>query len=110
MGGQWLILLSLVLGMSSSLPFESRDLRSYYCDSADYHSHCIINGRSVCAPDDCNVDCRTNPRFKAEHVLPDEWKLMLDSHDYQNLLQDSSPAWIERDIDRDGGKVSHILC
>ena len=110
MGGQWLILLSLVLGVSSSLPSESNiDRRRYYCKRTDHlvHSHCVVNGLCVCSPDDFNADCRTNPRFAPEHILPDEWELMLDSHDYQNLIQDTNPAWIRRDVDGDGGQVSY---
>ena len=108
MGGQWLILLSLVLGVSSVTPSESIDRLSYYCKRTDLvNSHCVVNGLCVCSPDDFNADCRTNPRFAPEHVLPDEWELMLDSHDYQNLIQDTNPAWVVRDVDGDGGQVSY---
>ena len=50
--------------------------------------------------------CRTDPRFALEHVLPPNWGLMLDSHDFQNLVADSNPAWELRDVDGDGGQVT----
>ena len=102
MGSKWIVLLSLLY---EAMALHRPEVLLSHCNRTDtLHDYC---GR--CAPNDFNADCRNNSRFKAEHVLPDEWELMLDSHDYQNLIQDSSPAWIERDIDGDGGKVFPVF-
>ena len=73
----------------------------------DHHNYC---GSSSCAPDDYNVVCRTNPRFAQEHILPDEWELMLDSRDYLTLVEDAIPVWVKRDVDGDGKQVFLQLC
>ena len=51
-------------------------------------------------------ECRTNPRFIQEHILPPNWGLMLDSRDFRNLVEDRDPAWELRDVDGDGGQVT----
>lgn len=55
-------------------------------------------------------DCHTNPRFAPEHVYPTNWGLMLDSHDFQNLVADTNPAWELLDVDGDGGQVTIDGC
>ena len=47
---------------------------------------------------------RTNPYFAPKQ--PPNWGLMLDSFDFQNLVDNSNPAWVLRDVDGDGGQVT----
>ena len=113
MGGQWIVLLSLFVYGTTAL--HRPDVLLSHCNQTDtLHDYCgpcvPFDDNSVChcAPDDFNVVCRNSSRFAPEHILPDEWELMLDSHDYQNLIQDTSPAWVIRDVDGDGGQVCSI--
>ena len=113
MGSLWIIIVSLsVLEVSAQTPgavtcqiYPEAFSEGCVCGQSGLHSYCSTANRYTCPPDDFDNNCRTNVRFREEHILPDEWELMLDSHDYQNLVQDSGPAWIERDVDGDGGKV-----
>ena len=109
MGSLWIIILSLTVLEVSALtpgPVTCQIIDGCcVCGQSDLHSYCSTVNGLMCAPDDFDNTCRTNPRFEEEHILPDDWELMLDSHDYQNLVADSGPAWIERDMDGDGGKV-----
>ena len=95
MGNKWIVLLSLLY---EAMALQTSSVLLSHCNRTDtLHDYC-----GPCAPDDFIANCRTNVRFKDEHILPDEWELMLDSHDYENLIQDSRPAWI-----RDSEQVFH---
>ena len=41
-------------------------------------------------------------RFAPDHILPEEWELMFDSYDYQNLV---GSVFLEREFDNDGTGV-----
>ena len=98
MGSQWIILVSLLY---KAMALHRPDALLSHCNRTV--EPCVPGvDNSVC---DYDRNCRTNPRFAPEHVLPDEWELMLDSHDYQNLIEDSSPVWVIKDVDGDGGQV-----
>ena len=71
---------------------------------------------SAIAPDDRHHICRTNFRYRTAHdwipyanaTSSGTWKVLIDQHDYQNVLGAGSPpgAWTGRDSDGDGRQVS----
>ena len=114
MGSLWIIILSLtVLEVSALTPgpvicqiYPEAFSEGCVCGQSGLHSYCSTANGLKCSPDDFDNQCHNKIYFVPQmNILPDEWELMLDSHDYQNLVQDSSPAWITRDVDGDGGKV-----
>ncbi len=56
------------------------------------------------APFDFDNICRTNFRFVNDHNFPNNWKILLDSYDYSNLIGN---VWESRDVDEDGLNVSN---
>ena len=56
------------------------------------------------APDDFNIECRTGDNA-ALHMLPEDWVLLLDSFDYNDLVGGSDPVWQSIDFDNDGNQV-----
>ena len=61
------------------------------------------------APDDYDRDCRTGNNEEL-HDLPEDWVLLLDSFDYNNILNPgSNPVWQSVDIDGDGNRVMAVV-
>lgn len=58
------------------------------------------------APDDFDETCRTGALTAPQHIFPDDWVLMLDNFDYQNLFEGATPVWQDRDFDGDNSDVS----
>ena len=49
--------------------------------------------------------CREDFRYVDDHNYPDDWHLIVDSYDYENLFGGTSGVWELRDVDRTGGQV-----
>lgn len=58
------------------------------------------------APGDFNQRCREGNNA-ARHIFPNNWKILMDTYDYQQLFRPSSSrsVWEVRDFDNDGLKV-----
>lgn len=63
----------------------------------------LIKSSMSQAPLDYDNICRTNFRFANDHIFPENWKILLDSYDYQNLI---GTVWEPVDADQDGLNVS----
>ena len=58
-------------------------------------------------PEDHNPQCRTGFNTNA-HIFPEEWELLIDTHDYMNIYDQSSsppPVWAWSDVDGDNENV-----
>ena len=57
------------------------------------------------APGDHDETCRTGPNIPAHNFAP-EWKILVDTYDYQNLfdatLATTASVWMTNDVDGDG--------
>ena len=49
--------------------------------------------------------CRTDFRYVDDHNYPDDWHLIVDSYDYENLFGGTSGVWELRDVDGNGVQV-----
>ena len=107
----WSLLCFTALAWSVSAQSPTCQLQSgrgCVCGDPNVHSYC---GSTSCAPEDRLVgnptdDCRTNERFALDHILPEEWELMFDSYDYQDLLE-LGTVFLNREFDNDGAGVSN---
>lgn len=61
---------------------------------------CFVSGQ---APGDHDATCRTG-LYANNHIFPTEWRVLVDTYDYQNLynqLSFPSPPWTANDVDGD---------
>lgn len=59
------------------------------------------------APFDYDNQCRTSFRYAAQHIFPDNVKILLDSYDYENLLNNGDDnIWESVGYDGDSVNVS----
>lgn len=61
------------------------------------------------APGDFNPICRTSASTNQDHIFPNNWTLLLDSYDYQNLynnITNPPPVWVAMSFDGDNANVS----
>ena len=49
--------------------------------------------------------CRYGFRYVDDHNYPDDWHLIVDSYDYENLFGGTSGVWELRDVDGDRRQV-----
>ena len=49
--------------------------------------------------------CREDFRYVDDHNYPDDWHLIVDSYDYENLFGGTSGVWELRDVDGTGRQV-----
>ena len=63
------------------------------------------------APNDHDSYCRLNFNTRNQHIFPDNWRLLVDTYDYQDLFSGApGAAWLKRDLDSDSVGVSvHLL-
>ncbi len=60
--------------------------------------------RGACVDDDETAffddECRTSDRFSADHILPPDWGLLLDSYDFSGLVGTTTvQQWRTLDVD-----------
>ena len=105
----WSFLCFTALAWSVSAQSPTCQLQSVggcVCGDPNVHSYC---GSTSCAPEDRLVgnptdNCRINEFFAPDHILPEEWELMFDSYEYQNLW---GSVFLNREFDNDGTGVSN---
>ena len=50
--------------------------------------------------------CREGAPYVDDHNYPDDWHLIVDSYDYENLFGGTSGVWELRDVDGTGRQVN----
>ena len=106
----WSFLCFTALAWSVSAQSPTCQLQSgggCVCGDPNVHSYC---GSTSCAPEDRLVGnptdhCHTKEYFVPGHIisLPEEWELIFDSYDYQDLV---GTVFLDREFDNDGTGVS----
>ena len=59
------------------------------------------------APGDHDKSCRTGINAP-DHQFAAEWKILLDSYDYQDLFANTASVWVTNDVDGDGQDWTQI--